>query len=525
MPTPVKISPLLAGLEKYDPILKAKLKLGFVNGFDLGFRGHCNSDSQVKNLKSAESHPKIVEEYISAEKAKGRLIGPFSYPPFSNFQINPIGVVPKKDTDKFRIINDLSSPAGSSINDGIDKIFSEVKYSSIIDAIDLVSKFGAGCFLAKTDIEKAFRLMPIRPDQRHLLGISWQGQYFFDCCLPMGASSSCQLFEIFSSAIQFIAEENGISGLNHYLDDFLIANHSQSACSDDLNTFKLICKEIGVPLAPNKTVGPSQIITYLGIEFDTVKTTIRLPTDKLEKSRALINEVLSCKRPRVSVMMSLLGLLSFACTVIRPGRVFLRRLYGLIAGKPPHYSVRLSGEHKDDLKMWLEFLNGYNGIDFFHDVLEHKGLPLHIYSDASQSLGCGAILNNSWFSMPWPSKWWSEQNITFLELTPIVLALEAWKNTLKNRAVILHTDNHSLVSIINNQTSKEPLVLKFLRYLVLSSLQLNIIVSAVHISGKDNYLSDLLSRLQVDAFKKSQPAADNMPVAVRSLPVSLNCKE
>ena len=178
MPTPVKISPLLAGLEKYDPILKAKLKLGFVNGFDLGFRGHCNSDSQVKNLKSAESHPKIVEDYISAEKAKGRLIGPFSYPPFSNFQINPIGVVPKKDTDKFRIINDLSSPAGSSINDGIDKIFSEVKYSSIIDAIDLVSKFGAGCFLAKTDIEKAFRLMPIRPDQRHLLGIFVAGTVF-----------------------------------------------------------------------------------------------------------------------------------------------------------------------------------------------------------------------------------------------------------------------------------------------------------------------------------------------------------
>ena len=36
-------------------------------------------------------------------------MGPFSTPPFQNFQVSPIGFVPKKHSDKFRTIFHLSS--------------------------------------------------------------------------------------------------------------------------------------------------------------------------------------------------------------------------------------------------------------------------------------------------------------------------------------------------------------------------------------------------------------------------------
>ena len=220
--------------------------------------------------------------------------------------------------------------------------------------------------------------------------------------------------------------------------------------------------------------------------------------------------------------MILLGLLSFSCSVIRPGKVFLRRLYALIAGKPPHYSVRLKHEHKKDLHMWLDFLDTYNGVDFFADVLSHKGQPFNLYTDASQSLGCGGLLVNAWFSIPWPTEWWSQQTITFLELVPIVLALETWGHILSNKAVILHTDNMSPVSIINNQTSKEPLVLCLLRRLVLFTLKLNIQISAVHIAGFRNIDADFLSRLQVPCFKQHHGTADEHPTVTQPLPPFLD---
>ena len=45
---------------------------------------------------------------------------------------------------------------------------------------------GPGFFLAKTDIKNAFRIIPIHPRDYHLLGIKWNGSYYYDHCIPMG---------------------------------------------------------------------------------------------------------------------------------------------------------------------------------------------------------------------------------------------------------------------------------------------------------------------------------------------------
>jgi hypothetical protein len=60
--------------------------------------------------------------------------------------------------------------------------------------------------MAKCDIEDAFRLVPIHPTDYHLLGFTWNNLYYYDRCLPMGASSSCQIFESFSSSLHWIME-------------------------------------------------------------------------------------------------------------------------------------------------------------------------------------------------------------------------------------------------------------------------------------------------------------------------------
>ena len=135
--------------------------------------------------------------------------------------------------------------------------------------------------MSKTDIKSAFRIMPIHPKNYHLLDITWEGQFYFDKCLPMGASSSCHLFERFSTALEFIGKKSGIHHIIHYLDDFLLLNESEENSSKDLNLFLDICRNINVPIAPEKTVLPTQIIQFLGLEIDSVNQEIRLPLDKV----------------------------------------------------------------------------------------------------------------------------------------------------------------------------------------------------------------------------------------------------
>jgi hypothetical protein len=77
-----------------------------------------------------------------------------------------------------------------------------VHYATVADAIRLIKAAGKGCFLVKTDIKNAFRIIPIRPEDHCLLGMKWRGKYYYDRCLPMGAASSCKTFETFSTTIQ-----------------------------------------------------------------------------------------------------------------------------------------------------------------------------------------------------------------------------------------------------------------------------------------------------------------------------------
>ena len=86
--------------------------------------------------------------------------------------------------------------------------------------------------MTKTDIKSAFCIIPIHPDDYHLQGMTWNNSYFFDRCLPMGCSSSCAIFEAFSTALEWLAKHClCASGVLHILDDFLFIATSQGKCA------------------------------------------------------------------------------------------------------------------------------------------------------------------------------------------------------------------------------------------------------------------------------------------------------
>ena len=86
--------------------------------------------------------------------------------------------------------------------------------------------------------------------------------------------------------------------------------------------------------------------------LDLINQEARLPEDKLQKCRLLLESF--CKRRKVTLweLQSLIGLLNFTCSVIVPGRAFLRRLIDLtIGGRRPHHHIRLTKETKHDMEV------------------------------------------------------------------------------------------------------------------------------------------------------------------------------
>lgn len=108
--------------------------------------------------------------------------------------------------------------------------------------------------MAKTDIQDAFRIIPIHPDDYNLLGFSWDNKFYYDKCLPMGASSSCQIFECLSNSLQWIMTNKfAAAGMSHMLDDFFfIGPKDSSKCQVDLDRFLSICDISGIPIKSEK---------------------------------------------------------------------------------------------------------------------------------------------------------------------------------------------------------------------------------------------------------------------------------
>ena len=98
LPTPINVQRLQDALTNHpDQGFVSRLCNNFRYGADVGFTGRRISTFS-RNLPSAVSQRSVVTENLSREVALGRVAGPFPSPPLPNFQVSPIGLVPKKHT-------------------------------------------------------------------------------------------------------------------------------------------------------------------------------------------------------------------------------------------------------------------------------------------------------------------------------------------------------------------------------------------------------------------------------------------
>lgn len=500
-----------------DPIQVSYVLNGLRYGFRIGFDDSINLCSAKTNKPSAHANPRVIDSYLENEVRLGRVSGPHVNPPLPDLHISSFGVIPKRgQSGKWRLIVDLSSPGGASVNDGISREEFTLQYIKVDQIIQMVSNLGRGALMAKFDVETAYRNIPVHPEDRYLLGMKWREKFFVDLALPFGLRSAPYIFNAVASMVNWILVNNyNVTNLVHYLDDFIMVGPANGdTCKVNLAKSIDVCSKLGVPLHPHKCVGPDTSIVILGIELDSINQTARLPTDKLTNLQQLIVSWRSrqwCNRHQLE---SLIGHLHHAAKVVWPGRTFIRRMINLLCCfRQRDHPIRLNCEFRRDLDWWYKYLSEWHGVSFWL----YPGLPvvgdIEVISDASGAIGYGAYINHQWFNGRWFASQ-ASQSIAYKELFPIVLAAHVWGMHWSRKQIMFRSDNEAVVAMLKSKTSRVPDIMRLLRSLLFAAAKFNFFFSALHIPGIQNSIADALSRFHWQEFRRLAPLANRCPTRI-----------
>ena len=443
-------------------------------GFPLGFEGsleNLHSKDQIwkyKNHTGATEFPQHINSYIKKESQHGAILGPFKDNPFADkLIVSPLNTVPKKDPTERRIIMDLSFPKGNAINDYIEKNeylgeSTQTIFPKVDDFVELIKTKGKGCMLFKKDLKHAYRQISVEPSQYNLVSFVWNKHIFCDTVLSMGLRSAANICQRVTNAISFIMLQIGIAILN-YLDDFAGTEKRENA------NFAYLClgsvlKKCGFEESVEKASPPSQIMSCLGVLFNTITMTMEITPERLTEIRNLVKTWLNKDTASLKQLQSLLRKLNFIAACVKPSRIFISRLLIWLR------SIYSSSEFlhpipdivKKDLIWWDKFLPLYNGISMME--YENWSTPDSIFSSDSCLSGCGGFWNGCYFHATFPESIMKQGfHISVLEILSIIICLKLWGKHFKGQRIIVFCDNLNVCQLLNQGNSKSEILQRSLR--------------------------------------------------------------
>lgn len=405
--------------------------------------------------------------------------------------ISALGAIPKKDSEKVRIIHDCSRPAGSSLNDAAST--NHFQYQSIQDAIDLITP---NCYMAKIDLAFAYRAVKVHPSNFKATGLKWKfkgdNHYTFmvDQRLPFGGSKCPEIFNRITQSVRAIMKKKGFSAIVVYLDDFIVIARSYEECRVALETLLKLLRELGFAINYKKIEGPTQTLVFLGINLDSKSMTISVPMEKIADIKISLRQFMSVKKVTKRQIQSLAGKLNFLTQCIYGGRFHMRRLFDRANTlKHAWHRTKVTQDMKEDIVWWLRFLDIFNGTMPMMD-----GRPGTSISIDACKVAAGAFFNGDFVYTPWSRKT-ANMPINYLEVLALEPAVMQWAPYFANKKVFVHSDNLAACAIINKGSCKDACVMNSLRRVFWLSAIFNFRLKAVYYKGSYNVLADSVSRL------------------------------
>ncbi|XP_076144523.1 uncharacterized protein LOC143127104 [Alosa pseudoharengus] len=345
------------------------------------------------------------------------------------------------------------------------------------------------------DLKEAYFHVPICLDHRQFLRFAFQGQAYQFRVLPFGLSLSPRVFTRVVAAALSPLQAAGMKILP-YLDDWLICAQGRSQVMQDTQRVIQHVQNLGFRVNLDKSnLIPTQEATFVGLRLSSVTMSASLTPQRVLKLLTLASQFHLGRRLEMAQFQRLLGTIAAATVVVPLGLLRARPLqrwlnaFGLHPSRDRRVKLRVSRTFLHALRPWKD------------EALLTWGVPLgHIPSrrtvvstDASLT-GWGAVWEGRSVRGAWNPPW-GDEHINVLELKAVHMALLELLPLIRNRYVLVRTDNTSVVYHINHQGgTRSQRCLQVARELLLWAFVHLPSLRAMYVPGVQNRAADLLSR-------------------------------
>jgi hypothetical protein len=440
----------------------------------------------LDNYPSALFLQPQLEAYLQEDVALGHLAKVHVSQVASPLRVHPIALVPKPgQPGKFRLITDISSPSGSSINDLVPPP-PPFKMVSVRNLFNRIRRLMWG---GKVDVAHAFRNIPLARLFAGHLAFRVGDYYYFELRLPFGFTWSPFVWNSFSDFIQRYCAAQGVNCVV-YCDDFLVLAENKKDCLRDMSFLLEILRLLGVPVKPSKIIWPTQKIEFLGLVLDFVNMTVSASPERVASIVLLLEDMLSRKSVPFRSLEKLVGKLSFVAQIISGGRTFLRRLFDAYP-RSRRGKITITNSMRADLKWWHQFLPIWNGL---MKMRPDAGRRRFAFTSDASNAACGGASQDCAIVRPWaPSQ--ASWHINVKELWSVYHCLRLWSPKFLGATVVVGCDNQVVVSWLNNGCARSPLAMKILRKIFWICAKFDVRLFASWIPTDVNSVSDAASRL------------------------------
>ena len=222
--------------------------------------------------------------------------------------------------NKVRPILNLLDPKHFSFNDAVDENrIRKLEMSSASLFAKALWKAGKGALMAKYDICDAYKQIAGHPVQWAAFGFRWLGKFFFDLTTVFGSKSAPANFDAVPETIVNIAcTLTGVPRtiVHRQLDDVPVVSPATTNFTRKFaEKYVEVCQMVGLPLAEDcllreKSFGTGTSGTVLGIKFDSVSMSWKLPAAKAASIVGVIDAFLAARTCCLKDVQKLHGKLS-----------------------------------------------------------------------------------------------------------------------------------------------------------------------------------------------------------------------
>ena len=301
-----------------------------------------------------------------------------------------------------------------------------------------------------------------------------------------------------------ILESFGIQVAGVYIDDILIKAATKEKCAQDMKLAEEIAKALGVPFN-DKTVGPAQRLTYLGVDIDSRYCTMQVTEEHRLYAMSRVSEALHQSAVTVKQLESLCGILTWIAFVFDPGRPRRNVMYRALAkAQAEGAKIVIQGELRAQMRWWLNALQRHK-VMATRFYTKQPDTPLAC-SDASGDDGWGACAFGMHFVEPWPAHWkqssgsGADPHMLYKELVAPVVTTLLLAPMLKKEVLCCALDNAGVAFSINRLSCGCERSLELIRPLADTIFRGQFAVIAGHSHRVHNDHTDALSHSLDDAL-------------------------